>query len=74
MDTRTDERLNELEIKLSFMDDMLEQLNQIIIRQQASLDLLARELSALKAQSPDATAPNWGDATARARDNLPPHY
>lgn len=73
MDTRSDERLNELEIKLSFMDDMLEELNQVIVRQQATLDLLVQELRALKAQSADP-ATHAGDTTARARENLPPHY
>lgn len=74
MDTRTDERLTELEIKSSFMDDMLEELNQVIIRQQATIDLLVREVRALKSHSPDAAASQVGDVTARARDNLPPHY
>ena len=36
--TRVEERLNELEIKASFTEDLVEQLNQIIIRQQQDLD------------------------------------
>ena len=44
MDEHTDKRLTELEIKASFMDDMMDSLNQVIIRQQATLDLLVREV------------------------------
>lgn len=75
MDTRTDERLTDLEIKASFMDDMLDELNQVIIRQQATIDLLVREVAALKAQPPETGSPGLGgDVTARARENAPPHY
>ena len=66
----TDQRLTELEIKASFSEDLLEQLNQIIIRQQQDIDTLVRLVSHLRAQTPDSAA---GQAGA-PRDELPPHY
>lgn len=74
MDTRTDDRLTELEIKISFMDDMIEELNKVITRQQASLDLLVREVAELKAHDSQGGPPLAGDATARALAERPPHY
>lgn len=74
MDTRTDARLTELEIKASFMDDLLEELNRVVVRQQEALERLAREVAELKARAPDGSGTVPGDATARALDNRPPHY
>ena len=71
-----DQRLTDLEIKSSYTEDMVEQLNQIIIRQQQDLDTLVRQVSQLRAQLRDApagAAAGAGGADA-ARDDLPPHY
>jgi SlyX protein len=70
MSTPTDERITELEIKASFMEDTLDQLNEVVVRQQQQIDLLTRELLALRDQQAS------GDpAAARSlRDELPPHY
>ena len=60
----------ELEIKASFTEDLLDQLNQTIYRQQQEIDLLAREIGQLKLQ-----AQQGGGATSRSPgDELPPHY
>ena len=70
MDTpdRTDSRITELEIKASFLEDALEQLDRIVIRQQAHLDMLIREVGYLRQHAPEpGTALNL-------RDELPPHY
>lgn len=65
------QRLTELEIKVSFTDDTLEQLNQVVIRQQREIDWLLREVRQLRQQIPEnGTAPGF----AAARDELPPHY
>ena len=65
-----DQRLTELEIKASFTEDLVEQLNQIIIRQQQDLDALARQIGQLRERLPEA-----GTGQPRgARDELPPHY
>ena len=67
----TDHRLTELEIKASFNEDLLEQLNQIVIRQQQQIDALTRELIQLRRQLPEAGS---ASAFSRAIDELPPHY
>lgn len=66
----TDRRLTELEIKASFAEDLLDQLNQTIFRQQQQLDLLLREVAELRRQQPEG-----GSVGQRnLRDELPPHY
>ena len=62
-------RLLELEVKASFSDDMLEQLNQIIVRQQQQIDRLMREVADLRQQAPEGGAP-----FRSLRDEIPPHY
>lgn len=66
-------RLDELEIKASFNEDMLEQLNQVVVRQQAQIDLLLRELARLRQQS-DAGEGRAAGSFRSLRDELPPHY
>ncbi|MBC7619310.1 MAG: SlyX family protein [Candidatus Saccharibacteria bacterium] len=68
--TLVDQRLMELEIKASFTEDLVDQLNQIIIRQQHDLDALARQVAQLRAQLPE---PGTGQPRM-AHDELPPHY
>ena len=65
-----EQRLTDLEIKTGLADDMLDQLNQTIFRQQQQIDALARELSVLRQQLPQDR--NVG--TQNLRDELPPHY
>lgn len=65
-----EDRLTELEIKASFTEDLLDTLNQIVIRQQQQIDLLARELAAMRQQLPEAAATPFRSL----RDELPPHY
>ncbi len=65
-----DSRLADLEIKASFAEDLLEQLDQVIIRQQAQIDELMREVARLRQPARDT-----GSAEPRnLRDELPPHY
>ncbi len=64
-----EQRITELEIKASFADDTLEQLNQVVVRQQDQIDRLVRELVELR----DRAAAEPG-APRTLRDELPPHY
>ncbi|MFY7863456.1 SlyX family protein [Roseateles sp.] len=66
----TEQRLIELEIKASFSEDLLDQLNQIITRQQDQIDALRRDVAALRQQEPEAGGPVFRSL----RDDLPPHY
>jgi SlyX protein len=63
-------RVMELEVKASYSDDLLEQLNMTIYRQQQQIDALIHEVRQLRQQVPEG-----GAAGARnLRDELPPHY
>ncbi|MBI2726556.1 MAG: SlyX family protein [Polaromonas sp.] len=66
----TDQRLTDLEIKASFTEDLLEQLDKVVIRQQQQIDLLLREIAELRQPVADG-----GVTTTRSlRDDLPPHF
>ncbi len=71
MEDPTSHRLTDLEIKTSFQEDLLEQLNQVVYQQQLKIDQLAEELTRLRLQMQD----NASTPTFRSlRDELPPHY
>lgn len=63
-------RLTDLKIKASFTEDLLEQLDKVVIRQQQQIDLLLREIAELRQPVADG-----GMTTTRSlRDDLPPHF
>ena len=66
----TNQRLTNLEIKATYTEDQVEQLDNIIARQQQQIDLLLREVAELRQPAPD-TALN---AARTLRDDLPPHF
>jgi SlyX protein len=65
-----DQRLTDLEIKASFTEDLVDRLNEIIVRQQAQLEQLQREIAALREQARAAEPTTFRSL----RDELPPHY
>jgi SlyX protein len=65
-----DERITNLEIKLSFSEDLLEELNQTVFKQQQRIELLVKEIQALKLQMV-SNMPSDGNSP---RDEIPPHY
>ena len=67
---QADQRLTNLEIKASFAEDQLEQLDKVIIRQQQQIELLIREVAQLRQQSVDSGV----GAPRNLRDELPPHF
>jgi SlyX protein len=69
-DRDTTRRLNELEIKASYMEDLLDELNLTIYRQQQRIDSLAEQVTQLRQQAPE----QGGGATRNPQDELPPHY
>jgi SlyX protein len=66
----TQQRLTDLEIKATYAEDQIDQLDKIIVRQQLQIDLLIREVTQLRQQSPDSGAA----AVRNLRDELPPHF
>ena len=67
---RAQERLTELEIKASYVEDTLDQLNLTIYRQQQQIDALIAEVRNLRQQVPADGA----GSGRNLRDELPPHY
>ncbi|NVM86846.1 SlyX protein [Variovorax sp. SG517] len=65
------ERVTELEIKASYAEDLLDQLNMTIYRQQQQIDRLILQVTQLKEQM-QSTGPDG--APRNPRDELPPHY
>ncbi len=65
-----DSRLTNLEIKASFTEDLLDRLNEIIVRQQSQIDHLLREVALLREQGRGAEPAPFRSL----RDELPPHY
>ena len=65
------ERLAELEVRLTFQDKTIQELNEVVTRQQLQLDRMARELETLRAQL-QVLAPSL--VASRAEETPPPHY
>lgn len=63
-------RLTDLEIKISFTEDMVDELNRTIFRQQQQIDLLMLQIKALREQV-RTTEPQ---EQRNLRDEIPPHY
>lgn len=63
-------RLTDLEIKISFTEDMVEELNHTVFRQQQQIDLLLLQIKALGEQvrTTEPAEPR------NLRDEIPPHY
>lgn len=69
-ESRMDSRITDLEIKISYAEDLVDELNRIVFRQQQQIDLLAAQIKELREQI-KADAP--GEKRS-LRDELPPHY
>lgn len=64
------QRLMDLEIKSSFSEDLLDQLNQIIVRQQQQIDFLIEQVGNLRQPARESGEGSFRQLT----DDLPPHY
>lgn len=66
-------RLDELETRVAFQDDLIESLNETVARQDRELLELARRVAALESKIEDlaeAATPAGGEAG----QEVPPHY
>lgn len=68
--SNTDNRLNDLEVKLSFTEDLVEELNRTVFRQQQQIDLLVVEMRTFRNQ----IATMQPEEQRNLRDDIPPHY
>ena len=65
----TEDRITNLEIKLSFAEDLIEKLNETVYKQQQQIEFLYRELKDIKEQ-----ASSGGGGGGSLKDEIPPHY
>lgn len=66
-----EDRLTELEIKMSLAEDLVEELNRTVYRQQQQIDLLQHQLRHLFQQMQPESEPA---EQRNLRDEIPPHY
>jgi len=66
-----EERLAELEIRVAFQEKTLQDLNDVVTRQQAQLDSVVRELQALKGRIKAVMVSN---VASEVEETPPPHY
>lgn len=66
-------RLDELESRLSFQDDLIESLNQVITRQDRDLARLTLRLQGLLARMDNITEASADPGDSPAHE-IPPHY
>lgn len=67
---RHEQRLVDLELKLTYLEDLTERLNDVIVGQQAQIDRLMRAVQELSRQAAAAEPVGFRSL----RDELPPHY
>ena len=65
-----DERLEKIETKLALTEDLVEELNKLVYKQQRQIEQLQRELVRLQDQMESQTA----NEPRRLMDEIPPHY
>jgi SlyX protein len=66
----TESRINELEAKLSFAEDLIDALNRTAFRQQEQLDRMQQQIMLLHQQLQTVMPKEERDL----RDEIPPHY
>lgn len=65
------ERLTELEVRVAFQEKTLQDLNEVVTRQQREIDRLAKELEAVKSRLA-GLAPSM--VIPQEDEKPPPHY
>lgn len=67
----SDERLEQIEIKLAYQDDALGQLSDVVYRQQQQIEALRDHCLRLEER---LTSVGSADSAPSAEDEKPPHY
>ena len=70
MSDNADARLTQLEIQISYLEDLVDTLNAMVAKQHDQIAMLVHEVSQLKQRNDDAQPPGFRSL----RDELPPHY
>jgi SlyX protein len=69
MDARLEERITNLEIKLTYQDDLIQALNEVVVELRGEVGRLARTVESLEAE-----ARRGGPDAAGSLQEKPPHY
>lgn len=70
----TNDRLVHLEEKVALSEDLLEELNRVVARQQLQIEALARELMRYRRQVEELVERSAATTPAGTTDERPPHY
>lgn len=65
-----EKRLIDLEIKFTHQEEFLNELNLIVVKQQATIEKMAKEILSLR----DIQEQGHVDANRTLKDEVPPHY
>ncbi len=66
------ERLDDLEIKMAFQEELVEALNGVVVRQQQEIELLQQQIRYLYRQVRDLRPAD--EAPPAPEEEVPPHY
>ena len=69
-ESRQEQRLVNLELKLTYLEDLADRLNDVIVGQQQQIDRLLHAVQELNRQAASAEPAGFRSL----RDDLPPHY
>ena len=67
-----DKRITELEIKVAYQEDTIQQLDSVVCKQQDQLDALKKQLIQLSDSTKELSEDLKGSQSAV--DDIPPHY
>ncbi|PHR48538.1 SlyX family protein [Cycloclasticus sp.] len=67
-----DERITELEIKVAYQEDTIQQLDRVLCQQQDQIDSLKKQIKELTNCSQDTSTDT--KSLFSALDEVPPHY
>ena len=70
IDMAMDERLEKIEMKLGLAEDMLDELNKTVYRQQRQIERMQHEMTNLRQQIQTAMPADQRNPN----DEIPPHY
>ena len=71
METRNEERLDNLEILLTQQDDMVETLSRLVHEQRLQIDLMQQQIRRLQDKM---TSTGGGEIASEVDEPPPPHY
>lgn len=73
MTEQIQEQLIDIETKLQFQEDTIQQLDKVIVQQQTAIKELSRRLELMEKKAQELNAPT--DASSHSdHDEKPPHY